>query len=346
MDQIIKITMHLILTFRDTFHEESDLEIKFKINENPFAAKWIELLIENLFLTNFPIEKVFCLNGWADSFDNQKIRNIDHLSIKLNQAIDTINQNLGPKGYGPIEIRADRKLFEDRIKARDFLNDIHHHFELLIGQVWSPSPWYQLAGRKTADSIRSLNNICHEIEALIESIDKKNSAPRVNISLNGPNFEGNYFLEKKRIDLTFEDYQQFQKEAKWGSIFLYYSQLGKTHMEAFTDGDEYIDRSNISGYRYITGEFMVEFRNRLDYRNNVRFIRWLKDYDYDPEDITLGLDKPVLAQIETELTQVEMVAELKKRNDLYKISLWNQDQLLYTTTYDYTWEDQENLIKY
>lgn len=338
--------MHLILTFRDTFQEESDLEIKFKIKENQLASKWVELLIENLFLTNFPIEKVFCLKGWAGSFDNRKIRNVDHLSIKLNQAIDTINKNLGPKGYGLIEIRASRELFEDRIKARDFLNNIHHHFELLIGQVWSPSPWYQLAGRETADSIRALNNICHEIEAIIESVDRKNYAPGVNVSLNGPDFENNYFTEKKKVELTLEDYQQFQKDAKWGSIHLYYAQLGKTHIEAFSDGDTYINRDNISGYRYITGEFIAAFGHRPDHRNNTRFIEWLKENHYDPEDPTLGLEKPVVAEIETELIQFQLISELKKRNDLYKISLWNQDQLLYTTTYDYTWEDQENLIKY
>lgn len=331
--------MKLLVTFRDTENKLENFTLKYKIRDCSLSKTWADLLIKNGFQTNHPIEKTFCLHGWQIEYDSPRGRNLRYLCNVLNQSIDTINKNLGPVGYPNIDLSFSVDKLKDTELSRDLLNDIHHHFELLIGQVWNPSKWYELADHNTKYAIRLLNNVCHEIEANLLSIKHPDTYMHVSYSLNCPGFDGKY-LEKEKVELTLENYNDFLKESSWGTIILYYSQLGKRHYEAFIDKDEYIDRENISGYRYITGEFILTFNNYR--KHSQKFLNWLEHNGYDANDKTLVIDYPVLGNIETNLSIYEIKKELRLRDDLYKIELIDDsDNILYSKEYNYTWKDQE-----
>lgn len=336
--------MKLLVTLRDSTNQLENFTVKFRVLENSLADKWSDLLIKNFFLNEHPIEKVFCLQGWQTDLDSNHGRSMSYLCQRLNESIAIINDDLNNKGYEYIDLHFDLITMKNSQASRNLLNQIHHHFEILIGQVWNPSKWYGLAEERTRSSIRNLNNICHEMEGILRFTNDPNCGCGINVGLNGPDFSGKYFAEKIKVDLEKDDYDHFQDYLDWGDCVIYYSQLGKRHIEAYNDKDDCIHDENISGYRFLTGEFILCFREVK--KQSPQFFEWLKSKGFDPNDKTLGLGYPVVAKLESFKNKKEIERELKLRDDLYSIEL--QDDLgkrLYFKVYPYTWLEQENIIK-
>jgi hypothetical protein len=336
--------MKLLVTFRDTSQRVESFTVKYKILDNSLAKKWTDLLIKNFFLKDHPIEKVFCLQGWQTDLNSTTGRSLTYLCQRLNESIFIINKDLSAKGYDYINLNFTLSSMKNPVIARDLLNQIHHHFELLIGQVWNPSKWYGLAEEPTRTAIRNLNNLCHEIEGILRPIENPQSGYSVNVGLNGPDFSGNYFSEKIREDIEVNDYDYFNDYLEWGDCVLYYAQLGKRHIEAYNDRDDCIHDENISGYKFITGEFILCYR-RIN-RQPRDFFDWLIKKGFDPSDKTLGLGYPVVAKLDNINDREQIELEIRKRDDLYSISLTDDTgEIIHTKVYPYTWKDQENLIK-
>lgn len=330
--------MKLQVVFRDTDKIYPDFTLSYRLRKCSLTKDWTDLFIKNFIESDHPIEKTYCLHGWLSSFESLKGRSIDYLCKKLNHNINIINEDLNPKGYNFIDLNFDVETMKDEKKSNDLLNQLHHHFELLIGQVWAPSKWFELSKHRTRDSIRELNNICHELESNIRSI-KNIQTPQINVGLNGKDFQGNYF-NKQRIEISLENYKDFLLESSWGALTIYYAQLGKTPKEAYNDKDQYISNNNISGYRYLTGEFVLTFNNL--YQHSEDFIKWLIGNKLDHTDPSLGINHPVIGTLESSLDQNSLIKELKKRDDLYKIELLDdRNNLLHEKIYDFTWKDQE-----
>jgi hypothetical protein len=316
----------LSLVFRDTNKIYDDMELLFTIGDHALAQKWTELLIENLFNSNHPIEKTFMLKGWQTTWESNFPRNLEYLCNELNSAIDTINNS--DLGYEKITLHYTvEKLKLDNYQS--LMNDIHHHFEILIGQVWSVSPWWTKADTATQFAIRQLNNLCHEMESTLKSIhalmaNKKNaqSTASIGVSLNGTDQYNNYFSEKKHTEITLTEYSCFKDNYTWGDVIIYYSQLGKRHQEAFLDNDTVIGQENISGHKFLTGEFSVLFCQSSNVFTN-DFKLWLTKNNFDYNDISLGLGMPVVASIDMPIgkSNDEILKELRNRNDLYQIIL-------------------------
>lgn len=330
--------MKLQITLRDTEKIHSDYILSYRLRECSLTRDWLKSFVKNFANHDHPIEKTYCLHGWSSSFESLKGRSVQFLCDKLNSDIDIINKDLNPKGYEFIDLHFDVESMKNQIVSRDLLNHIHHHFESLIGQVWAPSKWIGMAQQRTRDAIRNLNNICHELEATIRCI-RYSFPPQINISLNGKDFQGQYF-QKNCVELTLENYQDFLTHSEWGTINIYYSQLGKTFKEAFNDNDDYIKDSNISAHRYLTGEFILAFYTMNS--PSSRFIEWLKEKELDPEDPFLGINHPVIGHLENRINRNLLFMEMRKRDDLYKIELIDDSgKILCTKIYDYIWSDQQ-----
>lgn len=332
--------MKIQITLRDTDKIYSDFVLRYRLRECSLTRDWLSVFVENFIKHDHPIEKTFCLFGWLSNFDSTSGRSIGYLCKKLNQDIDIINKDLNAKGYEFIDLKFDVESLKDDTKSRDILNQLHHHFELLIGQVWSPSKWFELAEETTRSSIRNLNNICHELEHDIKCI-KNNFPPRINVSLNGKDFQGNHFSDKQRKEISLENYKDFLAQSNWGTINIYYAQLGKTFKEAYDDKDEYIGDDNISGHRYLTGEFVLSFYDPKLLSQD--FVNWLTEKGLDYKDPTLAINHPIVGHLETSLDKQSLFAELRRRDDLYKIELLDDgNNLLHEKIYDFTWRDQES----
>lgn len=343
--------MKLILQFRDINQTVENYDLKFNIRNTPLAAAWCDLLIKNIFGTRHPIEKPYSLHGWQTTWETDTPRNLKYICTKLNSAIDYVNLRMKEHGYPHIELEFTVEKLRSR-KYQQLMNDIHHHFEILIGQSWNTSEWYKKADEPTRTAIRMLNNYCHEIEGIVAAINEQkllNIIPffdlhpgmSVNVGLNCPNFDGKYFLTKQKKEITLEGYECFANEYYWGAVFIYYAQLGKTHLDAFNDKDKHIDKNNVSGWRYLTGEFVVNLPIKPKSQIDKKFKKWLKKNDFDINDKTLGIGFPVVADIETDQSRKKVAAELRLRNDLYQIRLEDDlGNVVHSRIFDYSWQDQ------
>ena len=349
------------LTFRDTVTNLEPYTIKFDIKQTELGQHWLRLLIKNLFENDHPIEKTYCLQGWQTTWDSTYSRNVGVLCNKLNTAIEIINKDMIPKGYPAIDLQFSVEKLKTNV-FRDLMNVVHHHFEILIGQVWNVSPWYKLASDETRTAIRMLNNYCHEIEKNVENI-KANTvlfkmspfhlSSYVTVGLNGLDPTGDYYVDEfgiwkgQKDQLTLKEFNAFQDRYKWGDIQLFYSQLGKSHVETWFDQDDHIDRENISSYQFVTGEFVVHFISTETQVFNDDFKNWLKKNDFDINDKSLGIGYPVVAEIDKQgQTPANILKEMRARDDLFAISIEDsQGNVVHYKEYDYTWKDEEGWKK-
>ena len=142
----------------------------------------------------------------------------------------------------------------------------------------------------------------------------------------------------------------------WGSLQLFYNQTGKTHYDAYIDNDAVVDKDNISGWRYITGEVMLNlaFDFERQYVNDFdtkakKYRDWLENMGYDLNDATQCYYGLIVADIDKQHIMpkygndiFEVHDKIMQYNDITKIGLCDDDynQILSRDYSWYTWEDQ------
>ena len=100
---------------------------------------------------------------------------------ELNWAIERVNDFYKDKGYPHIDLHFSPEALQGD-QYRDLMNQLHHHFELLIGQVWNVSDWFKMANHETIYAIRILNNNCHQIENVINSLDSEHDEDNLHLA--------------------------------------------------------------------------------------------------------------------------------------------------------------------
>jgi len=340
------VAMKFFLVLRNSQNKLPPYKLTFKVLDNDLAKSWLKLFSYNFFEIDHPLEKDNSLKGWITSWDSQSPRNINFLCDQINLSIAEINKAMIPLGYQYIDLKFTKEKFQEEY-YRETMNDIHHHFETLIGQTWNPSRWWSLADDKTKQHIRLINNLCHEIETAVDSINLSQHLPEhsnqyIFGSLMGKNFEGNHISGKKVKELDLNDLASFSDFTKWGDVTIYYAQLGKRHIEAFRDRDEFIDRENISGYRYLTGEFVISFP--MVYDQDIfqppGFFDWLDQNNFDKTDPKLALGFPRVAELESKESKKEIIKIIKQMDDIYEIGLEDDlGNVIKSKIYDFYWTD-------
>ena len=325
--------MNLSITLRDTNKKHSNYTLYYKLREDALATLWANNFKKNFLQSNHPLEKTYSLQGWVQEWNSNDNRNLNYLCSRMNYFIKNINDGMSTHGYPYIDLNFTVENLQGD-SQEELLNKVHHHFETLIGQVWEVSEWYKLdISEQTRYSIRMLNNYCHEIESLIRSIENKKRT--INLSLNGINEKGLHFNDKTRSELSLEEYNCFSDSIPFGCITLYYAQLGKQHYEVYFDKDTDIERKNISGIRYVTGECWIPFWEHKGNLQDAGFVKWLEDNKWDKNDPTLALQHGIIADLQY-TNKDSILEEISKRNDVYEICF---DGL--TKQYNYTWQEEE-----
>jgi hypothetical protein len=300
---------------------KSDADSIFEIHVRPtgseISRKWLQKLKEALRL-NLQIEKNFCWVGFPDN-----PRQLDVLCQQLNQNIQTVNQfssagGWNEKNYHISDVFSVQNVIKDNDVNHDLMNSIHHHFEILQGQVWNISPWFLTANDSVRFAIRQLNNLCHEIEILIKAkkMQKENPervSPATIVSL----------INASRFELQIEDYDEFTLDRGFGKVFMHYCQTGKTHWESFVDDDKDIDRANISGLRYFSPEFNIEWGPNYDdtmswwSEKKLNYKNWLIQNNYNPGDKTLSHGWLQIGQVDIEKIYTDVGSN--KLSDVHRV---------------------------
>jgi hypothetical protein len=330
------------LTFRNT-QTNAQQSIAWNLKDNLLTQKWARCNQFDYLEEECIAEKNYMLQHWEYDNDNPNARSVSALCNEMNRYVAIINNYFN----GSSDVRVNYHItqyFDPVTLDQNILNEIHHHFEVLIGQVWNVSDYFKKADLPTSFAIRQLNNLCHEMESL--------RRPKVS---DGQSYWNVYiyfpFIPGRRYKFVESDFDHFTRTREYGDLLLHYAQLGKTPLEAWQGSDEVIFDENITGLRYLSGEFVISFGpdvpkelqlssiEKLDQK----FFPWLESRGQDPRSKFTGVGTICIGSFDRTLfpgkTAEEIMLELFKYDDVYRLELLDQfDNILSTKTLDYDWK--------
>lgn len=321
------------------------LSIFLEPTEIPLAKRWVRELRRVLRGPHF-LEKDQTFCGFPQTRRNELV-----LCEELNRTARLISGFRGPgpweQGYAIQEHCTPENL------STELLNIYHHHFELLRGQAWKKSPYYEAVQKHYVieDAIRKLNVLVHELEGLLLSRKQAASGERI-----FP-FSVFHFLIPDcdiRLPLRDEDYDHFSFEEEFGLAQMIYCQVGKTHYQAWCDGDQEIMDENQNNLRYYSAGFVVhwgEFTKGI--RSSDLFLQWLKETGVDLRHKNYFIDKNGQKQglgflnvARTPMRQFggrsipEIQDLLARHDDVYKIRLHENGKVV-ESVFDYRLSDSD-----
>lgn len=331
------------ITYRNT---QSGLQVPtdYLIQNHFLAQKWARALRHDyLEHAANKVEKNYMLQHWEYDDSNPNGRSLTQLCIEMNRYVDYINNYFNGSSDRRINYHITQ-YFDPVTINQHILNEIHHHFELLIGQVWSVSEYYKLADPATCFAIRQLNNLCHEMESLLRPNFR--TAPEWSAAVYFP------FVRVIRYKFVDSDYDHFTQIQDFGDLVLHYSQLGKTPLEAFAGNDSEVFDENITGLRYLSGEFDITFRTDVPYerqrlaiaKHSARAFPWIRARGQDPESKYTGIGYVTVGKLDRtlfpDMTAEDIMAKLVECDDIYKLELIDSDNnTVKEAVLDYTWRD-------
>jgi hypothetical protein len=319
------------------------LSVYIDVEDNSLSRKWLAAL-NQLILNQNHLEKNYCWLGWAKS-----ARNPDYICTQINRSIHAVNS--AGRGYVIRDFFAPANTIgADLDIDHAHMNQLHRYFEDLQGVSGAMSPYYTSADDTTRWHIRQLNLLCHELESLALSIRKLKEAPE----WQRPS-QLMCWLAAPRFELTTEDYELFGIEAinrTMGGVYVGVNKaVGKHHWEVFNDEGQdsrvsELVTSTLKSQTQAAGDFDIEWANNTrsfewQIRKISEFRSWLINNNFDPEDKSLTIGHPKVAQVD--LTRSFGTTDYKKiwtqlyqHQDVYRISTSTA-----TTTYEYHWNDPD-----
>lgn len=319
------------------------ITVYIDVDNNSLSRKWIAAL-EQIVQNNYHLEKNYCWFGFVESQ-----RNAEYICTQINRSIQAINaSNLGyfiNDHFTPgTTIQSDLDINHER------MNWLHRYFEDLQGVSGKMSPYYEAANDETRWHIRQLNLLCHEYESLVLSMRKAVQAPE----WRRPS-QLMCWLHAPRFELESEDYELFGIETinrSLGGVYIGVNKaVGKHHWEVFNDEgrDSRIGELISTSLRSQTeaaGDFDIEWaRDPGAYQwQQVKlreFRQWLLDNGFDPDDKSLTIGHPKVAQVDLVRSfgtdnYEQIWALLAQHLDVYKIRING-----YEATYNYNWSDPD-----
>ena len=317
------------------------LPVYIEVYNNSLSRRWLAAL-NQLLDSQYHLEKNYCFLGFADN-----PRNPELLCDQINVSIAAINAS-GLDYHIDDHFTVDNTVGAKWLLDHNRMNHLHRYFEDLQGRSGAMSPHYLAADAHTRWHIRQLNLLCHEYESLILSIRKKHTAPewqrpsQLMCWLNAPRFQ-----------LEPEDYELFGIETinrEMGGVFVGVNKaVGKHHWEVFCDEGKdsrlgELTTSNMQSQTEAAGDFDIEWaRDPGSYpwqvKQLVEFREWLVANGFDPEDKSLTIGHPKVAQVNMirsfGTTDYRAIcAHLNEHLDVHKIRTSSAE-----ATYEYRWTD-------
>jgi hypothetical protein len=307
--------------------DNQELSVYIDVEDNSLSRKWLAAL-NQLLLSQNHLEKNYCWIGWADSE-----RNPEYICTQLNRSIHAINS--AGLGYVIKDFFSPANTINlDFGIDHAHLNQLHRYFEDLQGVSGAMSPYYTAADDTTRWHIRQLNLLCHELESLVLSIRKLKTAPE----WQRPS-QLMCWLQAPRFVLDTEDYELFGIETinrSLGGVYVGVNKaVGKHHWEVFHDEgrDSRVGElvtSTLRSQTQAAGDFDIEWANDpgafyWQIRLLKEFREWLVANNFDPEDKSLTIGHPKVAQVDLMRSfgttdYREIWAQLYQYQDVYRIS--------------------------
>jgi len=323
------------------------LRVYINVYDNSLSRKWLTAL-NHLLSDQYHLEKNYCFFGFADG-----PRNGQYLLKQINYSIQAINKSA--IGYHIQDhFDMDNSVDHDGGINHKHFNQLHRYFEDLQGGSGHISPYYCKADNETRWHIRQLNLLCHEFESWQLSWRKKHTAPE----WQRPS-QLMCWLRAPRFILDEEDYELFGIDTinrSLGGVYVGVNKaVGKHHWEVFQDEgrDSRVSElvtTSLKTQTEAAGDFDIEWANNpgnyhWQKENLKAFRQWLIDNDFDPEDRSLTIGHPQVAQVDlirsfgTE-DYLHIWAQLNNHLNVYSISTSQA-----SAVYEYAWNDPDYMEK-
>jgi hypothetical protein len=319
------------------------LDVYIDVEDNSLSRKWLTAL-NDIVRTGLHLEKNYCWLGWTESE-----RNAEYLCVQINRSIMAINGS--SLDYRIQDFFAPSNVIQADLDINHaHMNQLHRYFEDLQGTAGAMSRYYDAADDVTRWHIRQLNLLCHELESLVLSMRKAIQAPewrrpsQLMCWLNAPRFE----LEKADYDLFGID----TINRSLGGVYVGVNKaVGKHHWEVFQDEgrDSRIGElvtTSLKTQTQAAGDFDIEWaRDPGTYHWQIKqlaeFREWLIDNGFDPDDKSLTIGHPKVAQVDLGrsfgTTNYQTIwAQLAQHLDVYSIQTSQG-----AVCYDYHWSDAD-----
>lgn len=320
------------------------LPVYIDVYNNSLSRKWLGAL-KDLIRNEYHLEKNYCWLGWTESE-----RNAGFLCESINRSINAINRaDLGYRIDCP-DYTVESVIQPDLDINHERMNWLHRYFEDLQGSAGAMSPYYTRANSTTRWHIRQLNLLCHELESLVLSMRKAVQAPewrrpsQLMCWLNAPRFE----LEEADHELFGID----TINRDLGGVYVGVNKaVGKHHWEVFNDEgrDSRIGElvtTSLKAQTQAAGDFDIEWANNpgafpWQIKHLADFCEWLTANGFDPEDKSLTIGHPKVAQVNLiksfgTVDYEKIWAQIAQHLDVYKIQIGNTQ-----ATYTYSWSDAD-----
>jgi hypothetical protein len=319
------------------------LSVYIDVEDNSLSHKWLAAL-NQLILNHNHLEKNYCWLGWAES-----ARDPEYICTQINRSIHAVNS--AGLGYVVKDFFTPANTIDSDLDINhDHLNQLHRYFEDLQGVSGAMSPYYTAADDTARWHIRQLNLLCHELESLVLSIRKLKTAPE----WQRPS-QLMCWLQAPRFELSVEDYELFGIETinrSLGSVYLGVNKaVGKHHWEVFNDEgrDSRVGElvtSTLRSQTQAAGDFDIEWAKDpgaypWQIESLKEFRTWLVANNFDPEDKSLTIGHPKVAQVDLirsfgTVDYKKIWAQLYQHQDVYRIST-----SMSQATYEYRWSDPD-----
>ena len=319
------------------------LTVYIDVEDNSLSRKWLTALT-HLVKNNYHLEKNYCWLGWAEGE-----RSLRYICRQINRSVTAINAaNLG---YQIDDVfTPENTVTGDCRVNHDHMNRLHRYFEDLQGVSGAMSSYFTAADTATRWHIRQLNLLCHELESLVLSMRKLEQAPE----WRRPS-QLMCWLQAPRFILDQEDYELFGINTinrSMGGVYVGVNKaVGKHHWEVFNDEgrDSRIGElvtSSLKSQTEAAGDFDIEWAKDpgafpWQIKALAEFRTWLVANGFDPEDKSLTIGHPKVAQVDLvrsfgTVDYTSIWSQLADHLDVYKIRIGDVE-----ATYKYHWSNAD-----
>jgi len=275
--------------------------LKWNILNEDYAWMWMKEL-RNLMQHKEPLYSRFTGFNISEEEEGKLFKN-------LSKAIELINAEGLYKIEEKFQAPFDQKM----------ANLIHHHFEVLYGDVHNPSEIFKASSPLVQSTITKLNHYVHDLESIHRNMENEDAFSAVIVE----------FLERRQLKLTTEMLRSFSMDIDFGDIVLHYGIIGKTWWETFLDEDEEIFLSGIRPLNVLSGEFDIHFgEQKLSKEKKREFFDFLKKNKLDPEDPSLSLGHLCLAKLNSSLSNESIKKKLAAHKLLAEIRLYKEEAMI------------------
>lgn len=210
------------------------ITLRYKLNDFPIVNRWTDRLATALDL-NIPIDHPGRFYGF-DDVGTERIRAV----TAINSCCEIIDD------YAPGMI--GRRIDVNHID-QDTLNYLHNIFEVYHGTLNTPHKFFIDAPESVRQALAQLNLEVHRCESMAEGTIRK-MLPTHMVTYYG-------LGKNEEFTLEIDDYQHFTDMFEFGTLYLLYTEIGKTLQDLAIDDDHHVQPEAYKPFRHYSADFVV-----------------------------------------------------------------------------------------